>query len=66
MTIEEAFKAATYTGAKSIGLKNRAGQIKSSCFADLLFWESENLNEIPYWMGSDRLISIMKRGKLLE
>jgi imidazolonepropionase len=66
MTIEEAFKAATYTGAKSIGLKNRTGQIKSSCLADMLFWESENLDEIPYWMGSDRLISIMKRGKLLE
>lgn len=66
MTIDEAFKAATFTGAKSIGLKNQAGQIKSSCYADLLFWESENISEIPYWMGSDRLISIMKKGKLLE
>jgi hypothetical protein len=32
----------------------------------MLFWELGTIEEIPYWMGSDRILNVMKAGKLLE
>ena len=32
---------------------------------DILLLQNE-INEIPYWMGSDRIMNVMKKGKLLE
>ena len=66
LTIEEAFKAITYYAAKAINMDDKIGLIKSGFQADLLFWNIESIDEIPYWMGSDHMISIMKKGKFLE
>ena len=41
------------------------GRIKENYFADLLFWDIDSINEIPYWMGNEKLKKVMKKGKLV-
>ena len=41
------------------------GLIKEGYSADILFWDIDNINEIPYWFNSDRLSAVMKKGKLI-
>ena len=40
--------------------------IKENYNADLLFWDIENIYEIPYWFNSERLFKIVKKGKLIN
>ena len=66
LSIEETFKAVTYNSAKAINLDDKIGLVKNGYQADLLFWNIESIDEIPYWFGSDRMVNIMKKGKLVE
>ena len=66
LTIDEALKACTYNAAKSINRESDRGLIKENYNADILFWDIDNYNEIPYWFGSSRISKIMKNGKLLN
>ena len=66
LSIEEAFKAVTYNSAKAINSEDKLGLIKEGYQADLLFWNIDSIYEIPYWLGSDRIINIMKKGEFLE
>ncbi len=66
LNIEEAFIGATWNGARSIHRNDRIGKIKPGYQADLLFLNMKSINEIPYWMGSDRLLNVMKNGELLD
>ena len=66
LNIEEAFKAATWNGAKVIGREHQIGVVAKNYQADLLFWELRSIDEIPYWMGSDRILNVMKAGELLD
>ena len=66
LSIDEAFKGATWNGAKAINREKEFGAISEGFQADMLFWELGSIEEIPYWMGSDRILNVMKKGKLLE
>ena len=66
LTIEEAFKGATWNGAQALYRENELGAVCEGYKADLLFWEMGSIDELPYWMGSDRILNVMKKGKLLE
>ena len=66
LNIEEAFIGATWNGARSIHRNDKIGKIKPGYQADLLFLNMKSINEIPYWMGSDRLLNVMKNGELLD
>ena len=66
LSMEEAFVSATYNGAKSINRENQIGAIQIGYKADLLFWDIESIDEIPYWLGSDRILSVMKNGELIQ
>ena len=66
LTISEAFKACTYNAAKSINRESSKGIIQKDYDADILFWDIDNLNEIPYWFNSPRISKIIKAGKLLD
>lgn len=66
MTFEETFKAVTYNAAKAINRNTKLGLIKENYNADLLFWDIENIYEIPYWFNSERLFKIVKKGKLIN
>ena len=65
LSINESFKAVTYNAAKSINREDSIGLIKEGYNADILFWDIDHINEIPYWFGSDRLSAVMKNGKLI-
>ena len=65
LTVEEAFLGATFYSSKAINLENKVGVISAGYQADLLFWDLGSINEIPYWMGSDRILNIMKNGNLV-
>ena len=66
LNIEEAFKAATWNGARSLNRERIIGAISEGYQADILFWNLENIKEIAYWMNSDRLIKVMKKGKIIN
>ncbi len=66
LTLEEAFKAATWNGAQALNREKELGAVCAGYKADLLFWEMGSIDELPYWMGSDRILNVMKKGKLLE
>jgi len=65
LSVEEAFKGVTYNAAKALHRHSSIGLIKENYFADLLFWDIEEIAEIPYWFNSDRLLMIMKKGSLV-
>ena len=66
LSMEEAFIGATFNGAKSINRENEIGAIQTGYKADLIFWDIESIHEIPYWLGSDRILSVMKNGELIH
>tara|TARA_S200000501_G_scaffold89657_1_gene82784 strand:+ start:11893 stop:13110 length:1218 start_codon:yes stop_codon:yes gene_type:complete len=65
LTINEVFKAVTFNAAKALNRSHFLGMIKKDYIADILFWDINSINEIPYWFNSDRLTSVMKNGKLV-
>tara|TARA_Y100001970_G_scaffold78771_1_gene100344 strand:- start:20445 stop:21644 length:1200 start_codon:yes stop_codon:yes gene_type:complete len=66
MTFEETFKAVTYNAAKAINRGEDIGIIKENYNADLLFWDIENVYEIPYWFNTERLFRVVKKGQLVD
>ena len=65
LTIEEAFVGATFNGAKALNREKKMGAIHKGHKANLLFWDIESIEEIPYWLGSDRIVYVMKEGKII-
>ena len=65
LTLDETFKAVTYSSSKALNIENNVGRIKENYFADLLFWDIDSINEIPYWMGNEKLKKVMKKGELV-
>ena len=66
MTFSESFKAVTYNAAKAINRESEIGLIKHGYNADLLFWDIDDIHEIPYWFNSERLFKIIKNGQLID
>ena len=66
LTVEEAFKAATYSAARAVARERFLGCIAPGYQADLIIWNLSGLSEIPYWLGSDNILAIMKKGELIE
>ena len=62
LTIEEAFKGVTWNAAKSLNRHLNNGIIKNEYNADFILWDIESLDEIPYWFGNDRIVSVYKNG----
>lgn len=65
LTIPEAFCAATWVPAKSLKIHEKVGLIESGYKADLLVWNCSHVEEIPYWLGSDRIMSVIKAGEII-
>ena len=62
LTIEETFKGVTWNAAKSLNRHLNNGIIKNEYNADFILWDIESLDEIPYWFGNDRIVSVYKNG----
>ena len=65
ISINEAFKAVTYNAAKALKREDSIGLISKDYAADILFWDIDDISEIPYWFGADKLSHVMKKGKLI-
>jgi len=62
MTVEEAFRAATFGGAKSLGREKNIGSLQSGKQADLILWNLKELTEIPYRINGNYIGKVFKNG----
>ena len=66
LSIEEAFLGVTYNAAKSLKKEHEIGLIKENYKADMIFWNIDAIDEIPYWFDSShtKIYKIIKSGIL--
>jgi imidazolonepropionase len=62
LTPAEALVAVTINAAHSLGLGSEIGSIEPGKQADLVVWDVSTLEQIPYWVGSNRVRTVIKRG----
>jgi imidazolonepropionase len=62
LTPAEALAAVTINAAHSLGLGSEIGSIEPGKQADLVIWEVSTLEQIPYWLGSNRIRTVVKGG----
>jgi imidazolonepropionase len=65
MTPAEALAAVTVNAAHALGLGDRLGSIEPGKQADLVVWDVPSVDQIPYWLGSSRVASVVKRGRVV-
>ncbi|MFC1550526.1 imidazolonepropionase [Candidatus Neomarinimicrobiota bacterium] len=63
ITIEEAFKSATYNAAKSLMVEDTVGSLEPGKKADLIWWNLNELIEIPYHVTDVPITNVMKSGR---
>ena len=62
LTPEEMLTAATLNGAAAIGMADRLGTLEPGKQADLVVWDTENLDRLIYRYGTNRAVAVFKRG----
>jgi imidazolonepropionase len=62
LTPAEALAAVTINAAHSLGLGSEIGSIEPGKQADLVIWDVSTLEQIPYWLGSNRVRTVVKGG----
>lgn len=65
MTPEEVLTATTLNAAYAINRANEIGSIEEGKKADILIWNSNDLDYIYYRMGSNLINTVIKNGKVL-
>lgn len=65
MSPEEAFVAATWNAAWSVGLGGEAGSLSVGYPADLVVFDASDYREVPYRFGWKLARSVFKRGSLV-
>ena len=65
MTPEEVLNAVTLNGAAAIGRADEAGSIEAGKYADIVIWNSYDLNYIFYRLGSNLVDKVIKKGKVV-
>jgi imidazolonepropionase len=65
LTPSEALTAVTVNAAHSLGLGERLGSIETGKQADIVVWDVPAVDQIPYWLGSSPVRSVVKRGRVV-
>jgi imidazolonepropionase len=65
MTPAEAIVGATINGAHAIRRAGEVGSIEVGKLCDLVVYDLNNYEEIPYRIGSDNVLKVVKKGSLL-
>ena len=65
MTAAEALAGVTINAAHALGLGAEIGSIEPGKEADLVVWDVPALEQIPYWLGSNRVRAVAKRGAIV-
>ncbi|CEG28725.1 imidazolonepropionase [Bacillus sp. B-jedd] len=63
MSPEEAIRAATINGAKSLDLDHDRGSIEKGKLADIQIWDIPSYEHVIYRLGSNVVDFVLKRGK---
>ena len=63
LSVEEAFKAATWSAAKTLDMASVAGAIAEGYQADLIIWDLDELIQIPYYVTDIPVKFVFKKGK---
>jgi imidazolonepropionase len=58
----ETLAACTINAAASLGRAHRIGSIEPGKQADLVLWDAEHEDELPYWLGAPLVRAVIKRG----
>jgi len=66
MTVEQAFTAATWQSAVTLGIENEVGSLEVGKKADLVIWDLDRLIEIPYYNSDVPIQFVIKNGKNLS
>ena len=66
MTPEEVITAATMNGACALGLEKKIGSIKKGKQADIVIFDSPNLNYIIYHFGINHVEKVIKKGIIVR
>lgn len=65
MTPEEALWSATMGGAYAVKKEDAIGSLKSGYQADLIVWDMEDIDSIPYHFGNQVPVYVLKKGTLI-
>ena len=63
LTPEEVLCGATLNGAAAIGMADRLGTLEAGKQADLVVWDADNLDQLIYRYGTNRVSAVYKRGE---
>jgi len=63
MSVEESFKGATHVAAKSLGWENKVGSLEVGMEADVVIWDVDRLEGIPYHVGGNKVHKVIKSGR---
>ena len=68
LSINEAFLGVTYNAAKSLKKEYEIGLIKENYKADIILWNIDSVDEIPYWFDSNntKIYKVIKNGKVIR
>ena len=66
LSAEEALCATTVNSAHAVGRGNTIGQLTDGYNADIVVWDLETLEEIPYNLGWNAVSTTIKNGVIVH
>jgi imidazolonepropionase len=63
MTAAEILNATTYNAACALNRQRQIGSLEVGKLADLVVWDADNFEQIPYSFGQNLVAAVYKRGK---
>jgi imidazolonepropionase len=66
MTPQEALTALTVNSAHAIGRGDKIGQLKAGYQADIVVFDVATLQEIPYNLGWNPVLTVVKNGRIVS
>ena len=67
LSFNESFLGITYNAALALGKEKKMGLLKKGYNADMIFWNIQELEEIPYWhdSSSTKIYKVLKNGNVV-